>query len=347
MSRCLRVAVLSLEAETSASWYVRILAPMAALRHRIELLLGACREGANVSVDLDIIDHADLVLVQRLFPARATWAVIESLIQSGKPLVYEAEDALLDPDRADPDYLRTRLCRPYIIDLIRSAHAVIVPTAALRHAYSDYSESIHVVPHSLNESLWLRPVQEPVGPVVVGFLGCPSDVGNLALIEDSLLTAYDRLRDQIRLVFIGCVTPKLAAIPGMQVLPEPMDYPARAGALREAGIDLALAPLRDTAMNRCRGGLSWLEYSACGSAGIYSDLAGIRESVTDGRTGLLAGSSSVEWSRAIETLVRDPQQRTSLARAAQEEVLSRHAIGAGAARLAETLEVVAKPTAED
>jgi glycosyltransferase involved in cell wall biosynthesis len=342
---CLRVAVLSLEADTSASWYVRILSPMAVLRQRIELLLGADREGANVSVDLDVIDRADLVLIQRLFPARATWPVIESVIQSGKRIVYEAEDFLLDPDRTDPDYLRSRLCRPYISDLMRAADAVIVPTAALREAYSAYSDSIHVIPYLINDSLWGRPVREPTGAVGVGFLGRPNDEGNLALIEDAVLAVHGRLRERIRLVLIGCCTPKLAAISGVQVLPEPVDYPARAKALREAGIDLALAPMRETTFNRCKGGLCWLEYSACGAAGIYTDLAGIREAVTNGSTGLLVGPSPEEWSKAIENLVLDQHQRVSLARAAQEDVFSRYTIAAGAARLAETLELVARPPA--
>lgn len=342
---CLRIAVLSLEAETSVSWYVRILSPMAVLRQRIELLLGAHREGTNVSVDLDVIDGADLVLIQRLFPARATWPVIESLIQSGKRIVYEAEDFLLEPDRTDPDYLRARLCRPYIIDLMRAADAVIVPTIALREAYSAYSDAIHVIPHLVNGSLWERPVREPTGAVGVGFLGRPSDEANLALIEDAMLAVHDRLRERIRLALIGCGTPKLAAISGVQILPEPVDYPARAKALREAGIDLALAPMCDTPFNRCKGGLCWLEHSACGAAGIYTDLAGIRESVTDGSTGLLVGPSPEEWSKAIENLVLDPPRRIALARAAQQEILSRHTIAAGAARLAETLELVAEPSA--
>jgi len=336
------MAVLSLEPETSASWYVRILTPLAALRQRIELLLGACRNGARTSIDLDIIDKADLVLIQRLFPARATWPVIQSIIDSGKRIVYEAEDFLLEPDRTDPDYLRARLCRPYIADLLRAAHAVIVPSAALRQAYSAYSSSTQVLPELLHASLWAQPIREPSTTPTIGFLGQASDVANLALIEDALVDVSTRLGSRVRFVFIGCVTPTLAALPGVRVLPEPLDYPARARVMHEAGLDIALAPLRDTAFNRCKGRLRWLEYSAAGAAGIYSDLPGIRESVSPGRTGLLVGSAPEAWASALEQLALDPERRATIARTAQNEVLSRHTVEAGALGLAETLEAVAK-----
>jgi hypothetical protein len=54
---CLRVAVLSLEPEMSESWYLWVLAPMAALRDRVELLLGARQEGCKVSIDPQLIDR--------------------------------------------------------------------------------------------------------------------------------------------------------------------------------------------------------------------------------------------------------------------------------------------------
>ena len=75
---------------------------------------------------------------------------------------------------------------------------------------------------------------------------------------------------------------------------------------------------------------------------IYSDLPGIRESVSPGKTGLLVGSSPEAWASAIEELVLNPEQRATIARTAQSEVLSRHTVEAGAQGLAETLEAVAK-----
>ena len=166
---CLRIAILSLEPETSTSWYGRILTPFAALRDRIEFFLGAVSKGANVSVDLDVIDSADLVLVQRLFPTRATWSVLESILDSKKPVVYETDDLLLNPDRTDPEYLRTRLCKPYIIDLVSAADAVTVATSALCDAFRAYASSIHVIPDFVHEPLWMNAVRGPVGPVVLGF----------------------------------------------------------------------------------------------------------------------------------------------------------------------------------
>jgi glycosyltransferase involved in cell wall biosynthesis len=233
-----------------------------------------------------------------------------------------------------------RLCKPYIIDLLGAANAVTVSTSALRDAFSAYTSSVHVIPDFVHEPLWTNSVRGPVGPVVLGFSGHPGDETNLELIEGALLEVHARFRDRIGFVFIGCATPRLAQIPGARVLPEPPDYPTRALAVRDAGVDIALAPLVDTPFNRCKGRLRWLEYSACGITGIYADLPGYRESVTHGRTGLLVGPSPQEWEKAIEELVMDRERQISIARSAQQEVLSRHTVAAGASRLVETLESV-------
>ncbi|MCH8925869.1 MAG: glycosyltransferase, partial [Proteobacteria bacterium] len=166
-----------------------------------------------------------------------------------------------------------------------------------------------VLPELLHASLWAQPIREPSTTPTIGFLGQASDAANLALIEDALVNVSTRLGSRVRFVFIGCVTPTLAALPGVRVLPEPLDYPARARVMHEAGLDIALAPLRDTAFNRCKGRLRWLEYSAAGAAGIYSDLPGIRESVSPGRTGLLVGSAPEAWASALEQLALDDPGR--------------------------------------
>ena len=344
---CLRVAVLSLEPETSESWYVRVLSPMAALRDRIELLLGARLEGTRVSIDPDAIESADLVLVQRLFPTRATWPELCAVVESGKPVLYDVDDLLTAPDRTLREHLQARLCSPYTADLMRTATAVSVSSLALRDALAPYAGSIHVVPDFLHAALWHQPAKVPEEPVVIGFAGHASEAVNLAAIEAALLRVHSRLGARVRFVLLGCSTPALERLAGATVLPQPTDYPSRAHAVREAGIDIALAPLADTAFNRCRGRRRWLEYSAAGIAGVYSDLPGQREAIAPGRTGLLAGGSVEHWTQAIEELVTDAPRRLAIARAAQVEVLEHHSVTAGAPRLARLLtEVAATPRLE-
>jgi hypothetical protein len=315
----LRVAVLSLEPETSESWYVRILAPMAILQDRIELLLGARREGSKVSIDPEAIESADVVLVQRFFPTRATWSELGSVIDSGKPVVYDTDDLLIEPDRTQCDYLRARLCTPYMADLMRAAATATVSSAALRDATAPYASSIRVVPDFVHAPLWQRPVRDPAHSVVIGFSGQASEAANLALIEEALLEVHAKLGDRVRFAFLGCATPALVRLAGARVLPEPTDYPSRARAVCEARIDIALLPLADTAFNRCRSHRRWLEYSAAGIAGVYADLPGQRESLVRGRTGLLVGTAPQDWAQAIEELATDAGRRCAIARAAQAD----------------------------
>ena len=58
-------------------------------------------------------------------------------------------------------------------------------------------------------------------------------------------------------------------------------------AARASAWDVAVAPLHDTAFNRCKSDLKFLEYAALGLPGIYSDVVPYKHAVRHEETGLL------------------------------------------------------------
>jgi len=60
-------------------------------------------------------------------------------------------------------------------------------------------------------------------------------------------------------------------------------------------------------------GISILEAAACATPSVASDAPGLRESVVDGRTGVLVRHGDVDaLASALETLIRDPERRNEL-----------------------------------
>jgi glycosyltransferase involved in cell wall biosynthesis len=73
-------------------------------------------------------------------------------------------------------------------------------------------------------------------------------------------------------------------------------------------------------------GLVLLEAAASGLASIASDLPGVRTVVEHGRTGLLTPPRDVSaLSRAIERLLKNPEERRSMGAAARDRAVSRYA----------------------
>ena len=83
--------------------------------------------------------------------------------------------------------------------------------------------------------------------------------------------------------------------------------------------DVGLAPLVDSAFNRSKSDLKWLEYTGLGLPGVFSDVDPYG-SVEDRRTGRLAADDPEAWANAILTL-RDADDRESIAHAARDEVM--------------------------
>ena len=87
-------------------------------------------------------------------------------------------------------------------------------------------------------------------------------------------------------------------------------------------MDVAVVSLEDNLFNRCKSNIKWLEYSACGIAGVYSDLPPYNSCIRHGQTGLLVGNRVQDWFQAIDTLVTNTSLRRDMAQKARQEVLS-------------------------
>ena len=80
--------------------------------------------------------------------------------------------------------------------------------------------------------------------------------------------------------------------------------------------DIGLAPLADTAFNRCKSAIKTLDYAALGMAVVASDVDVYRGSLADGHGGLLAANDPGAWFVTLSRLVRDDTLRRGLAQGA-------------------------------
>ncbi len=91
-----------------------------------------------------------------------------------------------------------------------------------------------------------------------------------------------------------------------------LDETEKRDALRRAWVHVLTSPKEGW-------GISNLEAAACGTPSVVSDAPGLRESVADGRTGILVPHGNVPaLTRALSTLLRDSEMRERMGRQARE-----------------------------
>ncbi|EHJ46505.1 glycosyl transferase group 1 [Solidesulfovibrio carbinoliphilus subsp. oakridgensis] len=308
---------------------LRVLEPANALGPAVRLLAGAVPHGPGHRVRTDILDAADLLLIQRYFPSPATAPVLEAVFASGKPVVYDTDDdwTAVPPDH--PFAPRMAGILPHILETARRADCVTVSTTVLAAVFRPLNPRVRVVRNFLPDALW-RPVPPPDRPVVaVGLAGTPSHGPDLAPLASALSGLAGTLGEHVRFVFFGC-TPPAGTFPGATTLPFTPDYAAYAARLPRLGCGVGLAPLADTPFNRAKSPMKWMEYAAAGMAGVFADLPPYREVVEPGVTGLLAGPDPAAWHEAVSRLVCDAALRRRMAGRAMEAVAAGHLLSAGA-----------------
>lgn len=329
------IAVFSIDNPDYACSRLRLGGPLGALGDDVKVLWGVVSENGSARVDTSILRAADLVVVQRIFPRQGTRPFIESILASGKPVIYETDDLLVDLPHTNPHKNLADACAPFILDLIGKASAVTVSTDEMKAAFAGKNDRIFVLPNLLDEDLWgpsPRPRAPDARPVVIGYAGTPDHLADLQLVEPALLEIAKKYGDRVSFRFVGCATDPISALPNFSFVRFDPGYASYARALPGAGIDVGVVPLCDNSFNRCKSNIKWLEYSACRIPGVYSDLPPYNSCIRNGETGLLVKNTNDAWFRALDRLVGDSRERHRMSWNADREVRSRHTLAAGAHR---------------
>lgn len=330
----IKIAVYSLDLSRYACAELRVGAPYRKLRDSLSYKW-AVQERDNQSwIDISPIDWADIIVIQRYFPLQETLPILERILDSGKPIVYEIDDLLLDVPLSHPLYQNFQRTIPYIRELLPKVNLITVATDALGERIRQFNPNVITIPNFLDESA-IAPPNSSSTPLkaTVAYMGTSSHIHDLERIEEVLFKLHDKYKSAVQFVFWGCTGTRLEKLG--RIIPFDDCYTSFLGNLSKIHFDIGLAPLANTPFNRCKSNIKWLEYSACARAGIFSDLEPYRESVAHGKTGMLAGDDPKEWFEALEYLISHPDQRKAMGRAARKDAFARFGLSKGVHRYLE------------
>jgi glycosyltransferase involved in cell wall biosynthesis len=288
-----------------------------------------------------MIDQADIIVIQRFYPRKGTIPYIEKMLSSGKPVIYEVDDLLTDlPEGHNLKFWagETAELLPWLLPRVT---AITVSTPLLAKAFSSFNSVVHVIPNLADTELFHPAAARKEGPVVIGFSGTTTHARDLEQIGEALYRVADRYGNNVAFSFLGYSTTKFSSLPGFRFIDFQRKYASFGTTLSSSGIDIAIVPLQDNRFNRCKSNIKWLEYSACGIAGIYADLPPYNTSVEHGTSGVLVDGDPDTWFRAICLLVDHPDLRNRIAQQAKREVLSKHSLKGGANALYTLYESIA------
>lgn len=341
----IRCAVFSTEPLNHACALLRVLQPLRKFKEHVIVDLGTTELDQGSQDDSQRIEKADIIVVQRAFPSRANRNLVDAILRSNKPVIYESDDLLDELPLYHPYSYYSRENRTIIREFIRRCDLIQVSTTPLSANYAKYNSNVRVVQNFLDPDHWFSgvppPKREHRHSVVVGFFGTGTHKPDLEIVEDALAQLSQKHGKVVSFRFLGCTTPALQTLPGSSYCEQWSTYDRFPELIAREQIDIGIAPLLDTPLNRCKSDLKWLEYSALRIPAVYSAVTPYARSVRDGVTGLVVPNEPEAWFAALDRLVLDADLRAHIAEAAHKEVRATRTLDTGAPLFLDTLRTAA------
>ncbi len=226
------------------------------------------------------------------------------------------------PDRLKLYYAKSQV--PILTAMIQ-AKALTVSTPYLANLLRVYNSNIYVLPNYLDDSLWrFNSFKPQTGQKIrILFIGGITHVPDLEMILPSIHRLAAKYPDQLELVFYGANLDVGFAenlpVSVTNINAETYVYSDFVNIALAQVADIAIAPLEDNDFNRCKSNIKYLEYSAMGLPGVYSNVVPYSSVIENGVNGFLA-STTDDWLDAISKLIESPQLRQQIVNTAQEDV---------------------------
>ena len=264
--------------------------------------------------------YFDFIVLQRDY---FDFKVAKSLIDKSKlfnyKIIYEIDDNLVNMDESNPGFPYYNKIKKDLEYFIKNSDIVTVTTENLKKDLLHLNQNIIVIPNRLITS-WFEDtnhINHQNNCFKIGYMGSIYHSWDLILIKDAINNVIKYFKEKdIKIVFelIGGLNESINWANQLSVPKDKTRYFKFIQWFKNiAQWDVAIAPLEDSNLNHGKSELKYLEYSALGIPGIYSNIGPYKENIVHEKNGLLVyENTSEEWANSIIRLIEDENLRKEI-----------------------------------
>jgi len=275
----------------------------------------------NINRQKDIMmREADILILKNICDPDIL-PLIRERKSRGRLTVYEIADDLnaLQPWNPVYFFFKNRENLALVHHLAGCCDALQVTVPELKRIYGHLNQNCVVFPNQIFHVPPERPVRKG-NEIVIGWGGSHGHLEDLAEIVGPL-TNWIKTQANVSL-HLMCSEPIWALF---DLLPEHKKRRTSPGTIYDyydflTGIDIGIAPLKNTPFNRSRSDVKFLEYAVSGVVPVVGDLEPYRDSIEIGKTGFLF-EDTVELLDILSHLAANASLLQAISRSSRQYVL--------------------------
>lgn len=280
----------------------------------------------NDDVEKNDFRNFDIVIVQRdALNEEVAKLLVEQCKSNEIKLIYEIDDDLLgiNEDHINYDeYIDKNIVIKY---LISNSDVVTVSTNYLKQKLISLNSNIKVIKNSLNDMIVLKNNKSHSNIIKIGYMGTITHKNDVKIVEKSIENVKEYFSKKGKNVIFETVGVSDEKIKGANEINIPFKYSKYPYFIKWLNKildwDIALAPLENNEINNSKSELKYLEYSALGIPGVYSNIGAYGEVIENNKNGILVGNNeSNEWEFAIINLIENRNLQKNIVKNAQEDI---------------------------
>lgn len=266
----------------------------------------------------DHVKKANVIVAQMCHTRSALDLLLSIKEAYGLPIVTEIDDNIMSVPTynvANTVYQSGSILRQIAVEQFEMSDAMVVSTPYLKEVYSAYCSNIYVMPNSLDFRIWDNLKHRANTDFIrIGWAAGKTHDDDLAIIEPvvhKILAKYPN----VRFSFV-CGVPKFFRnIDRVEVVDASARIDRYPQFLASRSFDIGLAPLVDSAFNRGKSNLRWLEYAGLKVPCVASNVGHFAQTIKQAEDGFLCDGDD-EWMAALSMLIEDADARRAMGKAA-------------------------------
>ncbi|POZ62636.1 glycosyl transferase family 2 [Chromobacterium alticapitis] len=321
-----RIGILTGELLDTASYNVRLGDPLALMSPVLDTYFYKNQAAYSYEgefpfqIDGEFVEVMDMFVIHHGFPIAEFPDLIDLIVESEKPIVYEAGDGSLMARVEPATHFSEGVSRKNEEWLLQHCSLVVASTDAMAEKMLNYTKKAIAFPDLIARDRLVDPM--PRGEkVTIGISGDFFQESDWEIVSSALMRIGELYGDAVRIVLLGDIPPGFVKPKNCLQVSVSKRYGDYLVDMAKLSIDIALAPLGGGDFNAFKSDAKWLEYSVIGAATIASDVLTYRWLKEKGLA-TLVDDTEAGWVDGVCKLIDNPELRSGQANSARQYVLN-------------------------